>query len=190
MTRWTATVDTHRRAVREAILETTWALATEHGPLSLTMSQIAEATGIGRATLYKYFPDVEAILSAWHERHVDSHLEHLAALRDQAGEPDQKLRTVLEAYALIVHHRDRHGAELVALLHRGQQPVRAEQQLVELIESLLIDTTRTGDVRDDLAPGELARYCLHSLAAAGAMTSEDAVRRLVTVTLDGLRPSP
>jgi AcrR family transcriptional regulator len=32
------------------------------------MSQIAEETSIGRATLYKYFSDVEAILIAWRLR--------------------------------------------------------------------------------------------------------------------------
>jgi hypothetical protein len=26
--------------------------------------------GIGQATLYKYFPDIEAILHAWRQRHV------------------------------------------------------------------------------------------------------------------------
>ncbi len=42
----------HRRAVRDATLHATAALVAEHGLLSVTMSQIAEATGIGRATLY------------------------------------------------------------------------------------------------------------------------------------------
>ncbi len=65
---WNETIEAHSRAVRDAILETTWALVAEHGLRSVTMSQIAEETGIGRATLYKYFPDVEAILLAWHER--------------------------------------------------------------------------------------------------------------------------
>jgi len=69
--------------VRDAILDSIWALVTEHGLMSVTMSQIAEETGIGRARLYKYFPDVEAILAVWHERHVAGHLEHLAELRDQ-----------------------------------------------------------------------------------------------------------
>jgi AcrR family transcriptional regulator len=46
------------------------------------MSQIAaEASGIGRATLYKYFPDVESILRAWHERQVGAHLHQLHAAR-------------------------------------------------------------------------------------------------------------
>ena len=47
-----------------------------------------------------------------------------------------------------------------------------------------------GDVRDDVAPDELASYCLHALAAAGDLPSEDAGRRLVAVTLAGLRPPP
>ncbi len=75
---WKDTIEAHRREVRDAILDNTWALATEHGLTSVTMSQIAERTGIGRATLYKYFPDVEAILLAWHERQITGHLDHLA----------------------------------------------------------------------------------------------------------------
>ena len=105
---WNETIEAHRRAVRDAILETTAALVAEHGLTSVTMSQIAEETGIGRATLYKYFPDVEAILLAWHERHVTGHLEHLAELRDQAGDAGERLEVVLEAYALISHERYSH----------------------------------------------------------------------------------
>ncbi len=56
---WSETIEDHRREVRAAILDATWALVTERGLTSVTMSQIAEETGIGRATLYKYFPDVE-----------------------------------------------------------------------------------------------------------------------------------
>jgi AcrR family transcriptional regulator len=98
---WNETIDAHRHAVRKAILDTTWALATEHGLTSVTMSQIAEKTGIGRATLYKYFPDVEAILLAWHERQVAAHLQQLADIRDDAGDAGQRLDAVLEAYAFI-----------------------------------------------------------------------------------------
>ena len=53
----------------------------------MTMSKIAERTGIGRATLYKYFPDVESILTAWHQRQIRDHLGRLAQVRDQAAEP-------------------------------------------------------------------------------------------------------
>jgi hypothetical protein len=49
-------------------------------------------------------------------------------------------------------------------------------------------TAETGDVRNDVAPDELAIYCLHALTAAGSLRSKAAVRRLVKVTLAGLRP--
>ena len=119
---WNDTIQAHRAAVRDAILDTAAALVAEHGVFSVTMSQIAEATGIGRATLYKYFPDVEAILVAWHERQITTHLAQLEELRD------------------------------------------------------------------DVAPEELASYCLHALAAARRLPSKAAVRRLVTVILPGLQP--
>ena len=184
---WNETIDEHRRAVRDATLDTTAALVAERGLASVTMSLIARQTGIGRATLYKYFPDVESILAAWHERHVAGHLDYLAKVRDQAGAPGKRLEAVLHAYALITHKRPQ-GTELAALVHRGEHLARAERHLRDLIGDLLAEAARTGDIRDDVAPGELAGYCLHALAAAASLPSEAAVRRLVTVILDGLRP--
>jgi AcrR family transcriptional regulator len=188
---WDDTIQAHRAAVRDAILDTTAALVAEHGLLSLTMSQIAETTGIGRATLYKYFPDVEAILVAWHERQITAHLAQLAELRDQAGDAGQRLEAVLEAYAFISHNRfshERPGPELAALLHRGAHLTRAQQHVHDLIKDLLTEAAATGELRDDVAPDELASYCLHALGAASNLPSKAAVRRLVTVTLTGLRP--
>jgi AcrR family transcriptional regulator len=181
---WNDTIEAHRRAVRDAILHTTAALVIEHGLASVTMSQIAEATGIGRATLYKYFADVEAILVTWHERQVTGHLEQLAEVRNRPGTVSERLEAVLEAYALISYQR--HGTELAALLHRGEHVARAHQQLSDLIRDLLIEAVATGDVRGDVPPDELASYSLHALAAARSLASRDAVHRLVTVTLAGL----
>ncbi len=186
---WNETIEAHRREVRDAILDNTWELVAEHGPLSVRMSRIAEETGIGRATLYKYFPDVEAILLAWHERHIARHLERLAAVRDQAGDAGERLEAVLEAYALISHEsHGHHDTELAAFLHRGEHVARAQQQLHDMIQNLLTESAQTGDVRDDVAPEELASYCLHALTAASSLPSEAAVRWLVTVTLAGLHP--
>jgi AcrR family transcriptional regulator len=181
---WNDTIEAHRREVRDAILDTTAALVAEHGLRSVTMSQIAEETGIGRATLYKYFSDVEAILVVWHERQVTDHLGHLIEVRDQAGDAGERLEAVLEAYALISH--EHHGTELASLLHRGEHVARARQQLRHLIRDLLTEGAEAGDLRDDVAPDELASYCLHALAAASSLPSKAAVRRLVTVILEGL----
>ena len=182
---WNETIEAHRREVRDATLDTTAGLVAKHGLRSVTMSQIAEKTGIGRATLYKYFASVEAILVAWHERHVTRHLEYLAEVRDKAGDAGAQLEAVLESYALIVY--EHHGTELAALVHRGKHVARAQQHLSDLIRDLLIEAAETGDVRDDIAPDELASYCLHALAAASSLPSKAAVRRLVKVTLVGVR---
>jgi AcrR family transcriptional regulator len=168
---WTETLEEHRRAVHDATLDTTAALVREHGLAAVTMSQIAAAAGIGRATLYKYFPDVEAILVAWHDRHIARHLRQLAEARD-AATPAGRLEAVLEAFALIQHQH--HDTELP----------------VDLVSELLAESAGAGSVRSDIAPGELAGYCLHALTAAGTLPSETAVRRLLAVTMAGLRPPP
>jgi len=183
---WNETIEAHRREVREAVLDATAALVAEQGLRAVTMSQIAEETDIGRATLYKYFSDVEAILVAWHERQVSRHLEYLADIADRAADAGERLEAVLEAYSLISH--EHHSTELAALLHRGEHVVEAQQQLSDLFRDLLTEGAETGTLRDDVAPEELASYCLHALTAASSLPSKAAVRRLVTVILAGLRP--
>lgn len=186
---WTQTIEAHRREVRDAILDATAALVAEHGLLSVTMSEIAQKTGIGRATLYKYFPDVEAILHAWHQRQINGHFEYLAQVRDQAGDPNGRLEGVLEAFALILHEaHGHHDSELRAFLHRDEQVVRAQQQLRGMVRDLLTEAAGAGDIRDDVATDELASYCLHALTAASSLASKAAARRLVTIILAGLRP--
>ena len=185
---WNATIEAHRHEVRDAIMDTTAALVSKHGLHAVTMSQIAEETGIGRATLYKYFSDVEAILVARHERHVADHLSQLAEIRDRTNDPRERLKAVLEIFALIVHERahQHSGTETAALVHRSEHIAKAERRLREFVEDLLEECATAGIVRRDVAAGELARYCIHALMAAAGLPGKAAVRRLVTVTLSGL----
>jgi AcrR family transcriptional regulator len=185
---WNETIEEHRRAVREATLDTTAALVAKHGLRAVTMSQIAQETGIGRATLYKYYPDVESILVAWHERLVAEHIRQLSEVRDRNDlTATEQLAAVLERYALILH--EHHGTELAALLHHGPHFDRAQQHLHRLVADIVADGAKSGELRSDVSPDELAAYCLHAATAATALTSKAAVRRLIDVTLGGLRPS-
>jgi AcrR family transcriptional regulator len=184
---WSETIESHRRVVRDAILDTTAALAAEHGLLWVTMSQIAEEVGIGRATLYKYFPDVESILVAWHDRQVAGHLQHLTEVRDRAGSPAERLKAVLEVLALI--HYEHHGTELAGVLHRGGHVAQATQHLKNFLKDLLAEGAAAGELRTDVAPDELAGYCFHALTAAATLSSKAAARRLVTVILTSLQPT-
>jgi len=95
---------------------------------------------------------------------------------------------VLTAYAIITYHRP-HGTELAAAVHRGENLPKAQRQLLGFFEDLIADAAATAGVRNDLPLAELASCCLHALQAASSLSSEAAVRRLVTVTLAGLRLS-
>lgn len=182
---WSDTIETHRRAIHDAVVDATASLVDKHGLSAVTMSQVADAAGIGRATLYKYFPDLEAILRAWHERHVLGHLAHLQQVRDHGGSPSERLGNVLTAYA---HMASAHPAtELAALLHRGKHVEEAQRQLKGFVRDLIAEGATAGDFRVDVSADELASYCLHALTAAASLPSKASIRRLVTVTLAGLR---
>jgi AcrR family transcriptional regulator len=189
---WNETIESHRHDVRQAIIDATAELVEEHGLMSVTMSRIAEQSGIGRATLYKYFPDIESILLSWHHHQISHHLGQLGEIRDKGGGGAwQRLERVLEGFAVISYEsRRRHDADLAGLLHRDQRVSEAEDELRQMIEELLADAASTGDVRSDVGFDELAVYCLHSLAAAGGMSSKAAVQRLVKVTLSGISHHP
>jgi AcrR family transcriptional regulator len=95
-------------------LDATAALVNQHGLAAVTMSDIAKHADIDRATLYKYFPDVEAIMIAWHARQITNHLDQLTAIRDNSsGRPVDKLEAVLAAFGQLSRqhqHRTRRAA--------------------------------------------------------------------------------
>jgi len=189
---WVETIEAHRQTVHDAVLEATAALVTEFGVASVTMSQIAEKTGIGRATLYKYFADVDAILVAWHDRQVGHHIERLQQIRNGSADAGEQLDAVLEAYAHMTHERSKqagHAGDIAALVHRDEHIAGVQRHLHELFRDILARAARNGAVRKDVPPDELARYCVHALAAASSLSGKVAVHRLVMLTIAGLRPA-
>jgi AcrR family transcriptional regulator len=169
-------------------LEATAALVAERGLRSVTMLKIASKTGIGRATLYKYFPDVESILLAWHERHVGEHLKQLVALHEEGRKPEERLKAVLEGFAAIQHQHEGLESEITSLLHRGEHVAHAQRHLSALIRGLIVECAKAGAVRKDIPAEDLAPYCLHALSGASLLRSKTAIGRLVAVTMAGLRP--
>jgi AcrR family transcriptional regulator len=181
---WAATVAEHRRDLHEAILDATVRLVAEHGLRAVTMAQVAATAGIGRATLYKYYSGIEAILLAWHEREIGAHLRQLEALIARSETADERLRAVLETFARMTFAY--RSNPLVPLLHRGDHVARARSHLTGLIEGVLADGQEAGDVRSDTRPEELSVYVLHALGAAAEAPNEDALTRLVDVILAGI----
>lgn len=186
-TLWNETIDTHRGAVRGAVLDAAAQLVGNHGVSGVTMSAIAQTAGIGRATLYKYFPDVESILLAWHERQIQAHLTELIRIRDRTAGVRQQLEAVLNAYAFLSHTGRGHAD--AARLHKGGHAGRAQDHLRSFLTELIHKGADGTVFRTDVPAEELAAFCLHALESAEDLTSHDAVSRLVRVTLDALQSS-
>ncbi len=187
---WADTMDSHRRQVNDAILDATAELMTEQGPLSVSMSAIAERAGIGRATLYKYFPDVESILVAWHARNFAVQLNRLKAL---SQDEDVTLEEVVEFVCGQRHHRPRHkgGEVLGTLAHtlagaEGIPKGAVEREIIAVLTDLLTRLVHRREVRDDEDPELLARWLLHAAHAPGDL-DDQAVSKLVA---DSLAPAP
>lgn len=185
---WNDTIESHRQAVRDAAMDAVAAIAAEKGLSGVTMSEIAEDAGIGRATLYKYFADLQQILLAWHEREISRHMRELQTARDRAPDALSALQDVFETYARNGPHKHREEA-LAGFLHDQHHSARAHHHLHKLVSDLISKAAAAGSVRTDISAEELTHYCLSALSAGAHLDTAIAVKRLVTVTLDGLQAS-
>jgi AcrR family transcriptional regulator len=179
---WSSTIDQHRHEVRSAVLDAAAELAARNGVLAVTMTQIAETVGIGRATLYKYYPDVAAIYADWHDQQVTRHVEHIRREIAAVRSPKKRLVKALETHVERLH--EQHRSEL-AQLHlsvfestNGASAHTANTKLVELLEELIAELVVKNQPSDRTAH-ELALFANHALGAANELTTQQARRRLV-----------
>jgi AcrR family transcriptional regulator len=117
------------------------------------------STWIGRATLYKYFPDVESILVAWHARDFAGHLARLEALSEA---PDLSLDDVVTFVAgQRRHHPHGKGSDLFGTLahtladaHGAPGPA-IEREIVAALAQLVRRLVELKQVRNDHDPDVL-----------------------------------
>ena len=183
---WTDNIEAHKQSVHDAVLDAAAALIAESGLSAVTMSAVAGATGIGRATLYKYFPDVETILTVWHQRQIARHLSELETIAAKPAEPMARLHAVLEAYLRNAFGSRGHA---VGMPHTTAHVAHARTQLRGFLGGLIEDAAKAGQVRRDIPAGELAIYALAALDGAAHVTTKAAMGRLLELTLDGLKPA-
>ncbi len=165
---WADTLEEHGQQLRSGVVRATVELVSEHGIANLTMAGIAQRAGIGRATLYKRFGDVDGVLEAVHTDLVRAHIDGLD-LDDADQDADEVLHHALAAHAQLLAE---HPPELfLAAPHLHSD---AHKMLVEAFAQLI--------ERLDPAPEhsrELADYALAAITAASHATSPGAVERLV-----------
>lgn len=166
---WGETVADHKDRLRATIVESTVALVAERGRADVSMSAVAERVGIGRATLYNYFPDVDQILATYVVGQYDRQHAVLDERLADVDDPLEELRISLElviGYFATAEHRDASPIGIDTFGPGSQERVDdAQRAFRDRLAVLLARATAAGLIRDDLDPGFAADALNHLLAA-------------------------
>ena len=171
--------------VSAAILEAAAAVLAERGEQA-SMADVAAAAGMARATVYRYFPNREALLEALGRLAVEEAGERLQAGRlEEVPVPEAFERAVRALVAIgdsfVVVSRESARPDPAEFERRVASPLRG---LVERAQSL-------GEVRDDL-PASWLMESLIGIVVSGLQThpslgAEDTVAGITSLFLDGAR---
>jgi AcrR family transcriptional regulator len=173
---------------RLRITEATMELHERVGPAATTVSAIAEEAGVTRLTVYRHFPDEEALVAACAQHWGALHPRPDVAAWSQIDDPVRRLRTALgqtyawsrEAAPMMLHiYRDLDAMPaFVAQLLADDERVR--------VAALVAGFGARGRARVRLE-GVLAHALhvrtWHSLCCAGGLRDADAVDAMTAAAL-------
>ncbi|MER5772019.1 TetR/AcrR family transcriptional regulator [Streptomyces sp. NPDC001985] len=172
----------------ERLLTEARAVFAEHGT-DASLEEIARRSGVGIGTLYRHFPNRQAMMNAVFGEAVDALLERSHQL-EHAARPCTALIEWLRA--LIAHTSEYRGLS-GALMSAAQDESSALAQccvpLREAGDRLLRRAREAGSVRGDVSVDDLMQLT-KAIALAGEQSPDDPALpdRLLNLTLRGLRP--
>ncbi|MGK2936318.1 MAG: TetR/AcrR family transcriptional regulator [Solirubrobacteraceae bacterium] len=178
--------DAERNRLR--ILDAAREVFSERG-LCATLDDVAAHAGVGVGTVYRRFPDKDALLDELFNQRVDE-LATVAERHLTAVDAWDGLRGFLEE-SVTLQASDRGLRELLHHPERGRERVQAaRERLVPCIADLLDRAQRAGDVRADLEVTDIGMVTLMLVTAIQSTHDirSDAWRRWFALTIDALRP--
>jgi TetR/AcrR family transcriptional repressor of mexCD-oprJ operon len=131
--------------ISAGILDTAATVLTERGEAA-SMAEIAEAAGVGRATLYRYFPNREALLAGLAEA-------ALQELRDRISGADLDTVPVDAGIPRLARCFLAAGSRYGALARSEKDPAiaeRVDREIAQPVRDLLARGAADGTLRTDL----------------------------------------
>jgi AcrR family transcriptional regulator len=170
---------------REAILRAASECTSELG-LKTPIEVIARRAGLSPATIYRHFPSREDLDKAI----LDARLDDYAIVIEQAQESDDERLTFRQTIHAIVsmQSRDRSFRNLIAGDADRLVESPALSRFVEALFGSLDRAHRKGVLRDDVQNEDvlLLLIATEGVARTASVHSDDALRRLVDIVLDGI----
>ncbi len=179
------------RRNREQIVTAALELFREKG-IDAPLEDIAARAGVGVGTLYRRFPDRDALIWATAHASLRGQVDMAeAALREEPGAWPALCRFLRECAEL------RFGALASAIEPRLHAGIRADpelrgtrQALVGLIERMVAGAKAEGAMRDDVGLEEVGLLMTLQIYTPPQVNADDALRQVMEIMLDGLRTRP
>ena len=154
------------------------------GEEEVSLDAIARAAGVGIGTLYRHFPNREALVEAVYR-------DQVADLRTGAAEllasraPVPALRAWMELFADWADAKRGMVRTLAAMRAAGTVDQEENRRDIEEIIATMLDAgVRDGELRGDVKAADIRAQLAGTLAAA---TDREQAARLFDLLLDGLR---
>ena len=174
---------------RQRILAAAAQVFTERG-LDATLDEVARAAGVGIGTVYRRFPDKEALITALFRERVDN-LVTVAEDACAAPDPWQAVVSYLE-YAAAAMAGDTGLRQLMMFgAYDRDQVCYARDRMRPVISKLVERAQASGDLRGDFEATDvkMIAFMLASIAEYAASANPEVWRRYLTMIVDGLRPA-
>ena len=137
---WEDARSSFKEEQRRSIVEAALSLLMEEGAPGLTMAGLADRAGISRQTLYRYFPDLDSVLTA----SVDGLAEADAQFRESIlrdGDPRDQLHRAIDGLIdAAAHSGGRMDEFLAALPPEARAAFHAHRQRTSHLFSEILST--------------------------------------------------
>ena len=168
-----------QQRVAAAILDGAAQIFAIHGEQA-SMNDVAEAAGVARATVYRYFPNREALLDELARAAVSDVDARLGSARIDEVPPEEGIARVVRA---LVDVGD--SFVLLARERRRSDPEQFERRLTQPLRRLFERGQAGGDIRDDITSARLTESLFGLIV--GVLTSTPSLgREDMTATITGL----
>jgi TetR/AcrR family transcriptional regulator, mexCD-oprJ operon repressor len=157
-----------RDRVAAGILDVAAAVIAEHGD-AVSMGEVADTAGVGRATLYRYFPNREALLRALATTALEDLCERIESAELDTVSFEEGIARLARATATA-------NQKYIALFRGGGklvEPEEVDRRVREPIRRFFRRGAAEGQLRDDLPPELLMQTFIGLLDAALRMALPD-----------------